>query len=102
MIHPAVSTPMTTAGRAFLNRDVYKRQVYTNWALDPARQPGDTTVIQDTEAEGYQILYFVAQKDPVWQQTADNSLRTEDQTAWEESAAEGYEAALGFAAKFVQ
>ena len=76
--------------------------VYTNWALDPARQPGDTTVIQDTEAEGYQILYFVAQKDPVWQQTADNSLRTEDQTAWEESAAEGYEAALGFAAKFVQ
>ena len=57
------------------------------------------------EADGCtldQILYFVAQKDPVWQQTADNSLRTEDQTAWEESAAEGYEAALGFAAKFVQ
>ena len=67
--------------------------VYTNWALDPARQPGDTTVIQDTEAEGYQILYFVDMDIPVLAYTGEG--RSVVLTAYDQSHVTFYDPISG-------
>ena len=79
---------------------------FTDWAMDEARQPGDTGIVQNTGStvKGWHIMYYVgATGTPVWQLTADSALRTQDYTAWEEAAMEGYEvstSSLGM--KFIQ
>ncbi len=41
---------------------------FTQWSLDPSRQPGDTGIIQNTgsSVKGYHIMYFAGWDDPVW------------------------------------
>lgn len=41
-------------------------EVYRDWLADSARQPGDTTYVQNEET-GYYVLYFVSQVDRTYQ-----------------------------------
>ena len=53
---------------------------FTDWALDPARQPGDTGIVQNTgsSTKGWHIMYYVGSHDPIWKQTAFSALQSED------------------------
>ncbi len=74
---------------------------FTDWALDPDRQPGDTGIVQNTgsSVKGWHIMYYVSDSDPYWivntTNGADSSLRSEDYTAWEEEATQDYEPVTG-------
>ena len=48
---------------------------FTNWALDPSRQPGDTGIVQNTgsSTKGWHIMYYVSSNDP--QLEADRNQR---------------------------
>lgn len=64
---------------------------FTNWALDPSRQPGDTGLVQNTgsSTKGWHIMYYVSSGDPIWKQTAANGLLNQDYEAAINAAAEG-------------
>src|SRR5699024_983811 len=53
---------------------------FADWALDPARQPGDTGIVQNTgsSTKGWHIMYYVGSHDPIWKQTAFSALQSED------------------------
>lgn len=72
---------------------------FKNWAIDPARQDGDTGLVESIY--GWHIMYYLSDI-PLWEQTADSALRNEDYLAWEESLHEGYEAMTGMGMKFIQ
>ena len=72
---------------------------FKNWAIDPARQDGDTGLVESEY--GWHIMYYLSDV-PLWEQTADSALRSEDYLAWEESLCEGYEATTGMGMKFIQ
>ena len=72
---------------------VVKDQTVTEfdaWCFDDARQSGDTAIIHTTY--GYHIMYFVGDDQPEWYLTAEDSLRSEDLTAWEDDLVAPYEA----------
>ena len=73
---------------------------FLNWALDD-HQPGDTGIVRSDDSQGYHIMYYVSSGDPIWKQTAEGTLRSDDYTAWEEEAASGYEAATGIGMRFI-
>ena len=60
---------------------------FTDWTLDPARQPGDTGLVQNTgsSTKGWHIMYFVKQNDPTWTLDAADALRTTDTEEWIDS-----------------
>ena len=73
-----------------LYEDVYQGQMveeFDAWCFDPAREPGDTDIVQTTF--GYHIMYYVGDDRPYWKTGAEAALRTEDQTAWAEALTEG-------------
>ena len=77
-----------------------------NWVReldDESRKSGDTGIIQNTgsSTKGWHVMYYVADNAPVWEQNADNALRSADYTAWEAEQVKGYEAVDGFGLKFV-
>lgn len=72
---------------------------FKNWAIDPARQDGDTGLVESEY--GWHIMYYLSDT-PLWKQTADSALRNEEYLAWEESLCEGYEATTGLGMKFIQ
>ena len=76
---------------------------FTDWTLDPARKSGDTGLVQNTgsSTKGWHIMYYVGPKDPMWKQSADSALRSQDYSDWREKALEGHEAADAFGARFV-
>lgn len=76
---------------------------FTQWALDPARKPGDVGLVQNTGSsiKGWHVMYYSAQGDPVWKLTALNSFLDDDYSAWEKTIVEGYKAELASGAKFV-
>ena len=55
-------------------------ETFTNWALDPSRQPGDTGIVQNTgsSTKGWHIMYYVSSGDPIWRQTAATALQNQD------------------------
>ena len=57
-------------------------QEFEAWCFDDARQSGDTGIVRTTY--GYHIVYFVGDDQPEWYLTAEDSLRSEDLSAWEE------------------
>ncbi len=59
---------------------------FTQWSLDPSRQPGDTGIIQNTgsSVKGYHIMYFAGWDDPVWAVSAKNALNNEQYSQWAE------------------
>ncbi|MBP3318618.1 MAG: peptidylprolyl isomerase [Ruminiclostridium sp.] len=72
---------------------------FKNWAIDPARQDGDTGLVESEY--GWHIMYYLSDT-PLWKQTSDSALRSQDYLTWEESLREGYEATAGLGMKFVQ
>lgn len=60
---------------------------FSNWATDPARRPGDTGLVQNTESttKGWHIMYYVKGNDPVWKQVAKNAMLAQDVQEWIDS-----------------
>ncbi len=60
---------------------------FLNWALDPARQPGDTGIVKNESSaiKGWHIMYFVGWDDPEWKNTVTTTLQSDDTTAWLDS-----------------
>ena len=70
---------------------------FQNWALDPARQPGDTGLVKNESSslQGWHIMYFVGWNDPSWMYTAKSSFKTEDVSEWLSSLTDGMEVVHG-------
>ncbi|MCD7948530.1 MAG: peptidyl-prolyl cis-trans isomerase [Oscillospiraceae bacterium] len=66
---------------------------FNDWAFSDERQPGDTTIIEDTSssAAGWHLFYFDKHQGPYWQYTAITALRTTDQEDWLTALKEPYE-----------
>ena len=78
-------------------------QEFTDWSLDPARKAGDAGIIQNTGSsiKGWHIMYYVGENAPIWELTADSTLRQAEYTAWESEQVAGYEAVDGFGLKLM-
>ena len=76
---------------------------FANWALDPARQVGDTGLVKNTGSAvmGWHVMYYVGDNMPVWQMTANSALLEADYAAWETETVKGYEAQEGFGLKLM-
>ena len=79
---------------------------FADWSTDPARQPGDTGIVQNTgsSVKGWHIMYYVgAIGQPAWEQSADSALRSDAYSSWNESVQEGYLAvAKSMGQKFIK
>ena len=74
-----------------LYENVYKGQMvaeFEDWCYDPARQPGDTGIVQSSY--GFHIMYFVSQGDNYLLTSVEDSMRSADYSAWFEALAENY------------
>jgi hypothetical protein len=64
---------------------------FKNWAIDPARQPGETDIIE-TEY-GYHVMYFVGWSDLTYRDyMITEQLRDADQKAWLQEILDNVEA----------
>lgn len=54
-------------------------EAFTNWAIDSARKPGDTGIVE-TEY-GYHIMYYVEANTEVWYETVKNEIFSENLAA---------------------
>lgn len=82
-----------------INADSSYVESFKDWALDPAREVGETGLVQSDY--GWHIMYF-AGGEPTWKNTIHAALNTQDYSAWLETVLEGYEAETGLGVKFVQ
>lgn len=73
---------------------------FRDWAVDPTRQVGDTGLVESTY--GWHIMYYAGAGEPVWKQSAQSSLTSQDYNAWMDEAEQGYEPAAGLGIKFLQ
>ncbi|MBP1737384.1 MAG: peptidylprolyl isomerase [Oscillospiraceae bacterium] len=57
---------------------------FNTWIMDSSRQPGDTTLIENTQSGqyGWHVVYFQSWENPVWKNSADSSLRSDDVQTW--------------------
>ena len=64
---------------------------FNDWIFDSARQVGDTDIIfvESTNYSGYHVMYFDGVDLPYWKAQVENTLRSEEFTAWGESIVEG-------------
>ena len=64
---------------------------FNDWIFDSARQVGDTDIIfvESTNYSGYHVMYFDGVDLPYWKAQVENTLRSEEFTAWGESVVEG-------------
>ena len=76
---------------------------FTDWALDPARKPGDTGLVKNTGSSvmGWHIMYYVGDNLPEWKMSAENAMMEAEYIAWETEATAGYEAVDGFGLKLM-
>ena len=76
---------------------------FMDWALSTGRRPGDTGLVQNTGSttKGWHIMYYVAQGEPIWRQTAENALAQEDYEQLQEQALQGVSVTGGMGANFV-
>lgn len=77
---------------------------FKDWALDSARKPGDTGIIQNTgsSVKGYHIMYFVGWNGPTWQVTAKQALAKQDTQQWYDGLTSAAQAAQGSGLKYVK
>ena len=105
----ANSADTGSAADGGLVTDIYSGSGYvstfTDWALDAARQPGDTGIVQNTgsSVKGWHIMYFVGRDgDPVWKLTAKTAMENNDYTDWQNAAKDKVSYTTSFGLKFVQ
>lgn len=57
---------------------------FTDWALDPERQEGDTGIVKNTgsSTKGWHIMYFAGKDEPVWKLDARHVLSSEATEEW--------------------
>ncbi len=57
---------------------------FTQWALDPARQAGDTGIVKNTgsSTKGYHIMYFVDKGEELWKSGVRDTLANEATEEW--------------------
>ncbi len=82
-----------SASNGGLYENVTKGQMvpaFNDWIFDPARQPGDTGVVETDY--GYHVMYFVGQGENARRKMVTDEMRSNHQTAWLMKLAEGYEA----------
>ena len=89
-----------------LYEQVYKGQMFdafNDWIFDEARQPGDTTLIENTQSgqQGWHVVYYQGANDPVWKLDADSALRQDGMNTWLTGLTEGLEAVQGDGIKYV-
>jgi hypothetical protein len=70
-----------------LYEKVYNGQMFdafNTWIMDSSRQPGDTTLIENTQSGqyGWHVVYFQGWENPVWKNSADSALRSNDTKTW--------------------
>lgn len=86
-----------------LYENVYQGQMVTefnDFCFAEGRKAGDVELIY-SESTGYHLIYFVGEGMPYADYLADNLLRSEDFSAWQESMVEGLEAVETRAMKYV-
>ena len=105
----ANSADTGSAADGGLITDIYSGSGYvstfTDWALDAARRPGDTGIVQNTgsSVKGWHIMYFVGRDgEPVWKLTAKTAMENNDYTTWQNAAKEKVSYTTGLGLKFVQ
>lgn len=76
---------------------------FTDWAMDPSRQIGDTGLVKNdfSSVKGYHIMYYVGEGTPYWMQNVESILLNQDLAAWEEELFSGYTAERGSGLKYV-
>ena len=76
---------------------------FNDWIFADGRQPGDTGLVENTQSgqQGWHVIYYQGENDPVWMNTADNALRQEDLTTWLEELTKDLEAVKGDGVKYV-
>ena len=82
----------------------YFVEAFNDWCFDESRQPGDTTLLENTNEGqyGWHIIYFKSFDDPVWKLTARDALKSADTTEWLDGLKEGLEAVDGSGMKYVE
>lgn len=95
----------SAANGGLLNVSTYDGygQAFTDWALDPARTPGETGIVKNdfSTTKGYHIMYFVGVEEPYWAQIARSNLLTTDITDWQNGVMDAYTAEKGDGLKYV-
>ncbi len=61
---------------------------FTNWAVDPARKPGDTGIVETSY--GYHIMYYVEANDETWYATIQSDLTNEKLQKTVQDVLDGY------------
>ena len=88
-------TGSNTNGGLYNNvREGQMFDAFNEWIFDPARQSGDTTVLENPQSgqQGWHVIYFQGEAAPYWQAVAESALRSNDQSAWLEDLLANYEA----------
>ena len=64
------------------------------WIFDEARQPGDTTLMENPQdgQQGWHVIYFQSWEPSVWEYTADSTIRSQRVSDWVDGLTEGLEA----------
>ena len=89
-----------------LYEKVYKGYftIFDSWLIgEETRQPGDTTLIENTNSgqQGWCVVYYQGANDPVWKLDADSALRQDGMNTWLTGLTEGLEAVQGDGIKYV-
>ena len=76
---------------------------FKDWIFADGRKVGDTGLVENTEQDqwGWHVMYLDNVDQVLWKYTADNALRSADQSAWMEEMTSGIEAVDGSGLKYV-
>ena len=86
-----------SASEGGLYERVKKGQMFADfdaWIFDEARQPGDTTLMENPQEgqQGWHVIYFQSWEPSDWEYTADNAVRSQRVSDWLDGLTEGLEA----------
>ena len=90
-----------------LYENITKGQMVPNidsFLFDPDRKPGDTAELlgESSAYQGWHLVYFVGDGENHRKQLADDGLRNEDYTKWQDALMENYTATPGSGARYVK
>ena len=99
-------TSSTANSNGGLYERVEKGQMFAGfdaWIFDEARQPGDTTLMENPQdgQQGWHVIYFQSWEPSVWAYTADSAIRSQRLTDWIDGLTEGLEAVQADGIKYV-